>query len=243
MALLEIKQLSKHYGKLRALDDFSLRLSGGICGLLGPNGAGKSTLMKLISDNLQRQRGEILFDGEEIQKQGAKFRSLLGYMPQEQGMYENMSAYAFLFYIANLKGIEKKEAKKQIDALLAVVNLSSAAHKKLKSCSGGMRQRVMLVQALLGDARLLVLDEPTVGLDPQERLRLCTYLKGIAKDKIVLWSTHIVKEIEQVADSIAIMKKGRLLLHGSVEEILLHTGAKDLEEAYLYCMEEEDAGV
>lgn len=241
MDSLEMKHLSKHYGKKKALDTFSCLFTNGICGLLGPNGAGKSTLMKLISDNLKRETGDILFNGKDILSLGADFRYVLGYMPQQQGMYEHMTAYAFLFYIADLKGIPRKQAKAQIDALLDVVNLSEVAHRKLHTYSGGMRQRVMLAQALMGKLKVIVLDEPTVGLDPQERIKLCKYLGQVAADKIVLWSTHIVKEIEQIAGSIAIMKDGQLLAHDSVAGIVSAAHAKNLEEAYLAYMGENDA--
>jgi ABC-type multidrug transport system ATPase subunit len=241
--MLEIKDLSKHYGKKKALDAFSCSFDNGICGLLGPNGAGKSTLMKLISDNLTRETGEIFFEGKEILRLGATFRSILGYMPQQQGMYEGMTAYAFLFYIANLKGIPRNEAKKQIDNLLEVVNLSGVSHRKLRTFSGGMRQRVMLAQALMGNTKVVVLDEPTVGLDPQERIKLCKHLGELSSDKIVLWSTHIVKEIEEIANTIAIMKNGHLITHDSVNGILSTTHAASLEDAYLIYMGEADERV
>lgn len=232
MIRLDIKDLSKHYGKKIALDAFSCIFEQGICGLLGPNGAGKSTLMKLISDNLVREAGSICFDGKDILQLGVHYRSILGYMPQQQGMYEGMTAYAFLFYIANLKGLSKCQAKQQIDCMLEVVNLKDVCHKKLHTFSGGMRQRVMLAQALIGDPKVVILDEPTVGLDPQERIKLCKYLGDFAANRIVLWSTHIVKEIEVIANTIAIIKSGRLLTHDSVEGILSTTQSASLEEAY-----------
>ena len=237
--VVEIKNLSKAYGKKTALKNFSCTLAPGICGLIGHNGAGKSTLMKLISDNLKADTGAILYNGKDIIKLGPAFRKALGYMPQQQGMYEGMSLCSFLHYMATLKGIRAKEATRQIDELLDVTNLSKERFQKLRTFSGGMKQRAMLAQALLGNPQVILLDEPTVGLDPQERIRLREKKKKNSEGKIVLWSTHIVNEIEEEADTILMMKKGELLMHKPIAEVLQTGKGQTLEEVYLYKMSDD----
>lgn len=210
---LEMKNLTKYYGNNCALDNLSLSLSNGIYGVLGANGAGKSTLMNLITDNVKRTSGEILYDGTDILKLGNRFRKYLGYMSQQQGFYDQISARAFLLYIASLKGLKKNEAKEQTDRLLEFVNLSDVAHKKVGSFSGGMKQRVLLAQALLGNPKVILLDEPTAGLDPKERIRIRNFISEIAEDKIVLISTHVVSDIEFIAKEIILLKSGQLVSH------------------------------
>lgn len=217
---LELLNLTKRYGTVAALDGISLTFTPGIYGILGANGAGKSTMMKLISDNLKRDSGAILYDDQDILKLGADFRSKLGYMPQEPGMFEQMSAQVFLAYIATLKGIPRKNAKQQITYLLQVTNLSGVKDKPLRGFSGGMRQRVMLAQALLGDPKVLILDEPTAGLDPEERIRIRNYISTFSKGRIVLLATHIVSDIESIANKIVMMKKGRILTVDTPEKLL-----------------------
>ena len=182
---LKIEGLTKKYGEKIALQDFSYTFSSGIYGILGANGAGKSTLMNLITDNVKRNGGKILWDGKEILELGKKFRSVIGYMPQQQGMYGEYSAVGFLRYIASIKEIPHKEANEQLKQLLEVVSLENTAHKKLGGFSGGMRQRVLLAQALLGNPQILILDEPTAGLDPKERLRIRNYISDLAENRIV----------------------------------------------------------
>lgn len=210
---LEMKNLTKYYGNNCALDNLSLSISNGIYGVLGANGAGKSTLMNLITDNVKRTSGEILYDGTDILKLGNRFRKYLGYMSQQQGFYDQISARAFLLYIASLKGLKKNEAKEQTDRLLEFVNLSDVAHKKVGSFSGGMKQRVLLAQALLGNPKVILLDEPTAGLDPKERIRIRNFISEIAEDKIILFSTHVVSDIEFIAREIILLKNGKLVSH------------------------------
>ena len=230
---LVIKDLTKKYGEKVALRDFSYTFTPGIYGILGANGAGKSTLMNLITDNVKRNEGQILWNGTDILKQGASFRTLLGYMPQQQGMYSDFSARAFLRYMADVKGLKRKQANKQIEELLELVNLKADAHKKLGGFSGGMRQRVLLAQALLGEPQILILDEPTAGLDPKERIRLRKYIADLAENRIVFLTTHIVSDIESIATDVLLMKDGALVKHGTPEELIQSIQGKDLEDVYM----------
>lgn len=205
---LEIKNLTKQYGKQLALNDLSITFKPGIYGILGANGAGKSTMMNLLTDNLKRDGGEILWNGTDILSLGQKFRRLLGYMPQQQGFYEHITAQTFLYYMADLKGLPKKQAAQEIDKLLEVTNLFHVRHKKLGGYSGGMKQRVLLAQALLGDPKVVILDEPTAGLDPKERIRIRNFILAFSRNRIILLATHIVSDIESISDQILMMKKG-----------------------------------
>lgn len=233
MNKLEIHDLTKAYGEKIALDHFSYVFTPGISAILGPNGAGKTTLMNLICDVCRRQEGEILYNGTDILKLGRGFRDVLGFMPQSQGMYESMTAYGFLAYIADLKGLRARRAAGQIRELLELVNLSSAAHQKVGGFSGGMRQRVMLAQAMLGEPEVLLLDEPTAGLDPEERVRLRTYIEQLGKDKIVLITTHITSDVESIADQILLLHGGKLQYSAPAEEFIQGCGCDTLEDAYL----------
>lgn len=208
---LKIQDLSKHYGNTIGLNHFSFTFTKGVYGILGPNGAGKSTLMNLLTDNIERTSGEILYNNMDILKLGKEYRKHLGYMPQQQGLYELFSPYQFLLYIASLKGIPKKQAKRQAKDLLTVVNLKEHTHEKINSFSGGMKQRVHLAGALLGNPSILILDEPTAGLDPSERINIRNMIADLSKDKIVIYSTHIVSDIESVADEVLLLKDGILV--------------------------------
>lgn len=227
---LQIRDLSKKYGNKVALRNFSYTFTPGIYGILGANGAGKSTLMNLITDNVKRTEGQILWDGTDILKLGASFRKLLGYMPQQQGMYSDFSARAFLRYMADVKGLKHKDTKAQIEQLLELVSLKDVAHKKLGGFSGGMRQRVLLAQALLGEPQILILDEP---LDPKERLRLRQYIAELAENRIVFLTTHIVSDIESIATDVLLMKDGQLVHHGTPDELIASVQGKDLEDVYM----------
>lgn len=217
---LELIDLTKQYGDFVALDHMNITFTAGIYGILGANGAGKSTMMNLLTDNISRSDGKILFDGTDILKMGKDFRKVLGYMPQQQGFYEQMTAYSFLFYMAELKGIPKKQAKADIDKLLEITNLTDVKHKKMGGFSGGMKQRVLLSQALLGDPQVVLLDEPTAGLDPKERIRIRNFISSLSRNKIILLATHIVSDIESISDKIILMKKGNLVDVGTPTELI-----------------------
>lgn len=219
---LELKELKKSYGDVHALRGISYKFSAGIYGILGANGAGKSTMINLITDNIIRDDdgGEVYYNGKEILQMGKEFRKKVGYMPQQQGFYEDFSPRTFLRYIAEIKGIRAKDAKMQTEELLSVVNLSKVADKKIGGFSGGMKQRVLLAQALLGKPDILILDEPTAGLDPKERIVLRNYIAGLSKNKIILLATHVVSDIECIADRVLFIKKGRIVAEGTPEELI-----------------------
>ena len=231
---LELIDLTKQYGSFTALDHANILFTEGIYGILGENGAGKSTMMNLLTDNIHRTDGQILFNGTDILELGKDFRRVLGYMPQQQGFYDHMTAQTFLYYIADLKGLTKKEAVKEIDMLLDVTNLSPVRHKKLGGYSGGMKQRVLLAQALLGDPKVVILDEPTAGLDPKERVKFRKLISSFAEKKIVLLSTHIVSDVEYIADEIIILKKGRIENSGSITYLL-----KEIQNCVWECLVSE----
>ena len=224
--MLELQNISKQYGAKTALDDVSLTLRPGIYGLLGPNGAGKSTLMNIITGNLKPSGGSVLWDGTEIGAMGAAYRGLLGYAPQQQGLYDNFTGIRFLSYMAALKGIPRQEQKEEIRRVLDFVNLSEAARR--------MKQRLLVAQAVLGDPCLIVLDEPTAGLDPRERVRIRENIRAMAGERIVLVSTHVVSDIQSVADEIILLKKGNAVDHGPVRRLCEKYGrAEGLEQVYL----------
>lgn len=208
---LSFEHISKLYGNTAALQQIDLTLGSGAYGLLGPNGAGKTTLMRILTDLLAPSTGRVLLDGQDIAVMGAAFRKKLGYLPQDFGVYPNFTAEQFLLYIARLKDLSKFEAKRQTDDLLHMVGLEDKKQKKLKGFSGGQRQRVGIAQALLGDPEILVLDEPTAGLDPEERIRFRGIISDLSQQKLVLLSTHIVSDLEAVANEIILLRKGVVL--------------------------------
>lgn len=216
---LSVDRLTKHYGSKIAVDCVSVALKPGIYGLLGENGAGKTTLMRMLCAILESTSGEVFLDGREIVSMGAEYRDILGYLPQDFGYYPNYTAREFLLYMAALKGIPRDRAKKRAEKLLEVAGLSEVAAKKIKTFSGGMKQRVGIAQALLNHPKLLILDEPTAGLDPKERVRFRNLISDYAADRIVILSTHIVSDIEAIADEVLLMKKGKLVSQGTVSEL------------------------
>ena len=229
---LIIDRVSKQYQNRIAVDRVSATLQKGVYGLLGANGAGKTTLMRMLCGILKPTGGTITFDGIDVREEA--YRAVLGYLPQDFGYYPEFSALDFLLYLAALKGIPKAQAKRRARELLALVSLQEAEKKKIKTFSGGMKQRLGIAQALLNDPKLLILDEPTAGLDPKERVRFRNFIQTLGKDSIVLLSTHIVSDIEHIADEILMMKAGQLIYRGN----WAHEKG-DLEEFYLQQFEEE----
>src|SRR3984957_18656672 len=218
---LVVDGVSKQYaGKVWGLRDLRLELGPGVLGLLGPNGAGKSTLMRILATVTQPSEGRVLWNDGDIVRSPDPLRAVLGYLPQDFGVYPHLTALEFLEYLAAAKGLDSATARRRIDELLAVVNLGDARDRQLGGFSGGMKQRVGIAQALLNDPQLLIVDEPTAGLDPEERVRFRNLLSELSGERIVILSTHIVSDVEAVATDIAILAHGRLLAHGSPESIL-----------------------
>ena len=217
---LSFDRLTKHYGNKIAVDCVSAVLTPGVYGLLGANGAGKTTLLRMLCAILESSAGEVRFDGKDVISMGADYRNVLGYLPQNFGYYPNYTATEFLLYIAALKGIPKTIARQRAKQLLDAVGLSGAANKKIKTFSGGMKQRIGIAQALLNHPDILILDEPTAGLDPKERVRFRNLLSDYAGDKIVILSTHIVSDIEAIADEVLLMKNGKIVLQGTVSALI-----------------------
>lgn len=208
--MLKIESVSKKFGKKEALSDVDLELDAGIYGLLGDNGAGKSTLMRLLVGVDKPTKGRILYEGEDISQLKGKYRDLLGYMPQEFAVFPGFTAGEFLNYMGALKGLSKREVKEKISRVLAFVNLQDVKDKKVSTFSGGMKRRVGIAQALLNDPRILILDEPTAGLDPGERIRFSNILSNMSKDKIIFFSTHIISDIEAITKNIIILNDGKI---------------------------------
>ena len=216
---LSIDRLTKHFGRKIAVDCVSAALTPGVYGLLGANGAGKTTLMRMLCAILEPTSGEVRLDGKDVVAMGEAYRDVLGYLPQDFGYYPSYTAAEFLSYIAALKGIPRDAAGKKVQKLLHMLDLAAVADKKIKTFSGGMKQRVGIAQALLNDPQVLILDEPTSGLDPKERVRLRNLLSEYAGNKIVILSTHIVSDVEAIADQVFIMNAGRFIAHGTVQEL------------------------
>ncbi|WP_113671722.1 ABC transporter ATP-binding protein [Vallitalea guaymasensis] len=220
MNKLEIQNLTKTYGKKNANDNINITLENGVYGLLGPNGSGKTTLMKQITTLTTPSRGEIKYNGKNIVGLNDEYRTLLGYLPQEFGVYKKFSAKQFLQYVAALKGLNSKIASQKIGQLLNLVGLFEVRNKQVGKFSGGMKRRVGIAQALLNDPKILILDEPTAGLDPQERARFRNLISQISRDKIIILSTHIISDIESIAKETIMIKEGAILMKGTHRDIL-----------------------
>ena len=233
---LKLEHISKEYKNTTALDDFSMTFSEEIYGLLGPNGAGKSTLMKLITRNIKPTAGEIYLDGTDIHTLKREYQRLIGYMPQQQAIYPFYTGRMFLAYIGLLKGVEKKVLNDEIEKYASKVNLLDVLDRKVGTYSGGMKQRLLIAQAFLGDSKIIIFDEPTAGLDPKERIHVRNLIHDNSAGKIILIATHVVQDIEDIASQIMLLKKG-VLIEMAAPEIL--TGRitdkenPDLEDVYL----------
>lgn len=252
--MLTIKNISKNYGDFTALKNINMEFENGIYGLLAPNGAGKTTLIKMIATLIFPSEGQILYKGENIVAMDERYREILGYLPQDFGYYKNYSPNKFLMYLAALKGIEKSVAKEKIKELLKLVALEDVADKKMKKFSGGMIQRVGIAQALLNNPKILILDEPTAGLDPKERVRFRNLLSELSRDRIIIVSTHIVSDIEFISNEIVMIKDKELLykdtidnicekLHGKVFETEIENNEIiDFRKNYLSLSEKQEHG-
>ena len=243
---LKGEHIVKHYnaGKLFgkktsgkcALKDVSFSVTEGIYGLMGANGAGKSTLMNILVGNLMPTSGKLFLDGVETEQLGEVFRAHIGYMPQQQWVYEDMTCVQFLEYIGALKGMKKEELRESVEKVLAFVNMTEHAGKRAGALSGGMRQRLLLAQAILGDPEILILDEPTAGVDPNERIRIRNLISQISFNKIVLIATHVVSDIEFIANRFLLLKEGDLFREGTLPELL-----KEIDGKVLECLAPEEA--
>lgn len=217
---LELDDLTKIFGDFTAVNHISLTMTNGVYGLLGVNGAGKTTFMRMLCTLLKPTTGTICCNGKDIFKMDSEYRKLLGYLPQEFGFYPEFSVQDYLLYIAALKGIPPAAAKKRVKELIAKVGLSKVAHKKMKKLSGGMKRRTGIAQAMLNNPKILILDEPTAGLDPNERIRFRNLISELSEERLVLLSTHIVSDLEYIANEIWLMKDGELMHKGTAEEII-----------------------
>lgn len=232
--MLTLDKVTKDYGKYRAVEEISFSMGDGLYGMLAPNGAGKTTIIKMIATLLFPTKGEILYNGEEIGKMGERYRNLIGYLPQKFGYYKNNSPAQYLDYLAALKGVPKEGLRERIGRLLELVGLSEEKDKKMKKFSGGMIQRVGIAQAMLNDPKILILDEPTAGLDPKERVRFRNIISALSKDRTVILSTHIVSDIESIANQVIMVKDKRLHRMDTVPNI-----CGELEGKIFLCSVEE----
>lgn len=226
---LEIRDLTKEYGEKKALDSLSLVLTEGVYGLLGPNGAGKSTLMNIIAQITKQTSGEVLFDEQNISDMGNTYKSMLGFMPQQQGMYEYFTGYRFLYYMAALKGVAPCNIKSEVLRVAERVNLQNNLKQKIRGYSGGMKQRLLIAQALLNEPRVVLFDEATAGLDPKIRIEVRNLISEIARDKIVLIATHVVQDVEYIARKLIVMRQGKLVACDTVDKLLSSMDGKVYE--------------
>ncbi|MCL2637372.1 MAG: ATP-binding cassette domain-containing protein [Oscillospiraceae bacterium] len=245
--MIVIKDLSKSYGKNKALNNISLDLVNGVYALLGPNGAGKSTLMNILTLSLRADEGKVLWKGasqtdavSRIEEAGKDYRAVLGYMPQQQGMYDGFRGVDFLSYIAGLKDIPPKRTKEEVERVATLVNLSDRLRDRISGYSGGMKQRILFASAIIGDPQIIVLDEPTAGLDPKERIRIREIVKSMAGEKIILFATHVVSDIETIADDVILLRKGVVIERGSPSDLCerFEITQGGLESVYMKVFEE-----
>lgn len=232
---LKLDKVKKEFGDFAAVDGMTLSMTSGVYGLLGVNGAGKTTMMRMICTLMQPTSGTITYDGKDIFKMDTEYRNILGYLPQEFGYYPEFTVRDYLLYIAALKGMKTVVARKRIKELLHEVGMSKASSKKMRQLSGGMKRRVGIAQAMLNNPQILILDEPTAGLDPLERIRFRNLIAKLAETRIVLLSTHIVSDIEAIADEILLMKDGKLVRRGTKEQLCAELGGEsNLETVFLH---------
>lgn len=232
---LEFKNVTKQYGEVNAVDRVNCVMEKGVYGLLGVNGAGKTTLMRMLCTIIQPSEGQILWNGEDIWEMGENYRAILGYLPQDFGYYPDLSVYDYMMYISSIKGLKEEFAGKKIKQLLTQVGMEKFSKRKMKNLSGGMVRRVGIAQAMLNNPEILVLDEPTAGLDPNERIRFRNLISELAEDRLVLLSTHIVSDIEYIANRIVLMKDGQFCYTGTAENLLT-----SMEESVWLCQVPRD---
>lgn len=235
--MLELKNITKHYRTNLALNNFSAKFDCGVYAILGPNGSGKSTLMNIMVGNLNADDKNCVFwEGVCVHGFNKSYRALIGFMPQQQGMYNNFTANQFLYYMAALKNVKKKDAAIQIEKYLKLLELDDVANKNIGSFSGGMKQRLLIIQSLLGTPKIVILDEPTAGLDPRQRILVRDLIQSEAQDKIIIIATHIVSDVEGIADEVIFLKKGIIIAQDTVEnlaELVTDGSKKNLENAYM----------
>lgn len=237
--MLKVSKVTKRYKDVIALKDVSFKMNKGVYALLGPNGAGKSTLMNIMTQQLDVSRGQIYWNDQLIEKLNRQYYSLLGYAPQQQGLYEEMSGLRFLTYMALLKDIPKIDISKEVERVASLVNMQPYLSRKCKTYSGGMKQRILVAQALLGKPQLLLFDEPTAGLDPKERVSLRNVFERLGKDHILMIATHVVSDVESIANEVIFLKKGQIIDHGQVRDLIDRYHVSSLEDVYLQLFKDD----